>query len=120
MKHLELELATIADGKAIAAFNFELKRALENCLDPATSATSVREVRLVVKLKPTEDRTKANLTFQAASKIAPDAPGEELVLFGLKGGAFVTSARQLTLDDAVADKVTEIDGEPEEKTGGDQ
>lgn len=120
MKHLELELATIADGKAISAFNFELKRALENCLDVATSATSVREVRLVVKLKPTEDRQRASLTFQAASKIAPDAPGEDLVLFGAKGGAFVTSARQLTLDEAVAEKVTDIAGDPEEKTGGDQ
>ncbi|NIQ97076.1 MAG: hypothetical protein GWN87_25030 [Desulfuromonadales bacterium] len=119
MKHLELELATIADGKAIAAFNFELKRALENCLDVATSATSVREVRLVVKLKPTEDRQRASLTFQAASKIAPDAPGEDLVLFGVGGGAFVTSARQLTLDEAVADKVTELDGE-EEAGGGEQ
>jgi hypothetical protein len=120
MKHLEISLETIGDGKAVAAFNFELERALANCLDVATTATAIREVRLVVKLKPTEDRTRADITFQAASKIAPDAPGTDLCIFGAKGGAWVTSARQLNLPEADAGKVTEIDGDADEATGGDQ
>jgi hypothetical protein len=116
MNFKEIQLATIADGKAISQFNFELARALENCRDIATEPTAQREVTLRVKIKPSPDRSRAAITFQASSKICPDAPGEDQVFFSGKS-AFVSSARQLTLDEAGATNVEEID--PAANTGTD-
>ena len=118
MNYLKVELATIADGRAIAQFNYELQRALDNCKDLATTATAVREVKLSVKIKPSEDRERAELSFQATAKLCPDAPGQDLIVFGLKGEAFVSNVRQLTLDQAGETNVEEIDAEPETGTEG--
>jgi hypothetical protein len=108
MNFKEISLETIADGKAIAQFNFELDRALENCRDIATDPTAQREVILKVKIKPSADRSKADINFQASSKICPDAAGTDQVFFSSKG-AYVSSARQLTLDEQGDNKVEELD-----------
>jgi hypothetical protein len=117
MNFKEVQLATIADGKAIAQFNFELGKAIENCLDLATEAGAVREVKLTVKIKPNQDRSRAEITFQAISKCAPDSAGTDQVFFSSKG-AFVSSARQLTLDEQHHENVADI--ETAQSEGGDQ
>lgn len=108
MNFKEIQLANIADGKAVSQFNFELNRALENCLDPNTDPTAMREVTLKVKIKPQADRARAEITFQASSKTCPDAAGTDQVIWSGKS-AYVATARQLTLDEAGAEKVSEID-----------
>lgn len=118
MSYLEVKLATIADGKAIAQFDFELKRALENCLDIATPATGVREVTLKVKIKPNEDRQRAEVTYQATAKLCPDAAGTDLVIFGQKGKHYVSSARQLNLDEQGEHNVEELGAGTAEPNGG--
>jgi hypothetical protein len=107
----EATLQTIADGKAIEQVNFELKRVLENCTDPNTAAKVTRIVTLKIKITPSEDRKRAEIAFQAESKIAPDAAGSDQLYFG-QGGVFVSSAKQLTFDD-YEETVTELESEQE-------
>lgn len=119
MSYLELELATIDDGKAVAQFNFELQRAIDNCKDVATEATTVREVILKVKIKPNAERTKGDISYQAKSKLCPDAAGSDLLVF-TRAGASVSSARQLNLDEQGEHNVEEFDpatGEVKEEGG---
>ena len=107
----EATLQTIADGKAIEQFNFELKKVLENCTDLNTDAKQPRTVTLKIKIVPTDDRKNAALTFQAESKCAPDSPGIDQLFFGT-GGVFISSAKQLNFDD-YEKKVTELGDEKE-------
>ncbi len=111
MKWIEASLESFGDGKAIEQFNYELKRVIENCQDINTNADHVRSVILEVKIKPSNDRKRADVTFQAKSKLAPDAAGVDQILFS-KQGAYVNSARQLTFEE-YGDKVADIDSATE-------
>ncbi len=113
MQFHKASLETINDGKAINQFNYELKKAIENCQDVNTETGFVRVVTLKVRIKPTDDRQRAAVTFQAESKLAPDAAGTDQMIFS-KEGAFISSARQLHFED-----VTEIDGEDEKEGSND-
>jgi hypothetical protein len=76
-------------------------------LDLNTDPNYIREVKLIVKIKPSADRQRADVNFQASSRLAPDAPGSE-TLYLTKGGAFIANARQMTFDEYKED-VTELD-----------
>jgi hypothetical protein len=102
----EVTLSNIADGAAIVKFDQELHRVIENCQDVNTDPEAVRTITLTVKIKPTQDRKSATITFQASSKIVGDAPGNELMHFG-QNGAFVSTARQLKFEDY--EQVSELD-----------
>ena len=100
-------LRTLADGQAIAAFDFELDRAIENCLDINTDQGAVRKVTLTVCVKPNSDRSKAEVTYQAQSRLPPDAAGtEQFYLTRTADGAaaFVHTPTQLSFDDFAANE----------------
>jgi len=93
-------LQSIAGGEAIAQFDFQLNRAIENCLDVNTEAKAKRQVVLKVTILPTEDRKSAMVTFNAEAKLPGDRPGIEQLHFA-KNEAFVNTAHQMTFDDFV-------------------
>ena len=107
MAEKEYEVASlrnIAQGEAIAAFDFELKKAIENCMDINTEANAARTVSLKVKIKPNNDRNQAIISFQASSSLPPDAPGlDTLFLTTTNEGptAFVHTPEQMTFEDYV-------------------
>ena len=74
-------------------------------------AKAVRTMTLKFKITPTDDRTRATVTFQAESKIAADAACVDQMYFG-KGGCFVSNAEQLEIPNYETD-VTDIDGKKE-------
>jgi hypothetical protein len=90
MKYIEASLETISDGKAIQAVDYELAKVIENCKDPNTDPTGVRTVTLNIKIKPSQDRQRAEIAFQAISKLAPDAPGVDQIVIA-RDGALVAN-----------------------------
>lgn len=99
-------LRTIDGGNAIEKFDFELQRTVENCLDQNTDPKAIRTITLKVKIKPSADRTSADVTYQAQSSLPADAPGASFMVFS-RGAAHVPKAEQLTIE-GYGDAITEI------------
>jgi hypothetical protein len=113
MKFIKANVESIGDGKAIKIVDFELEKVIENCKDLNTDPGFVREVTLKIKVKPTPDRERAGISFQASSKLAPDSAVEDQIVIA-RDGAFVANAKQLTLDEY--ENVEEIDDDESEGT----
>jgi hypothetical protein len=93
-------LETLAGGKAIQQFDYELQKAVENITDPNTGDKE-RTVKLEVKLKPSPDRSQVTVSFQSSSKLAPDNPGITQLWLTRKGAkvqAFEYNPEQLQLE----------------------
>lgn len=67
----KLSVTTLKRGSAIELIDEELARVLENIVDPNTDAEAVREVTLVLRFKPDEDRERVSLQIKVKSKMAP-------------------------------------------------
>ena len=70
----ETSLKTIGQGAAVELFDAELQKILDNIADPNTAAETVREVSLVVKIRPNDDRTLGGVEITAKSKPAGYKP----------------------------------------------
>ncbi len=105
----EASLIAIGDGQAIKKFDYELKKAIENCKDPNTDAKSTRKIVLEVKLIPDANRENVAVTYQAKSTLASDSAGEGHMILA-RDKAYINNSRQLLIDDYEND-VTEIEGE---------
>jgi hypothetical protein len=64
----QVSLATLARGGAIERFDDELTRVLGNILDPNTGSGS-RVVTLKVTLKPSDDKSTAEVLVSCTSKV---------------------------------------------------
>lgn len=95
----EATLMAIGDGKAVAMFDHELRRAIGNCKDPNTDTKAKRKVTLEVTLVPDPSRQNIGVTFQAKSSLAADSPGEDHMVLTQGGKAFVNNAQQLLIED---------------------
>lgn len=105
--YVEVSLETIAGGEAIQQVNFELKRAIENCLDVNTEAKAKRQVILKIVIAPDEERKSAMVNFAAESKLPGDRPGIEKLLFA-KDSAFVNTAHQVTFDEFIKEQNKDV------------
>lgn len=94
----EISLGLISGGKAIEQFDYQLKQAILNCIDPNTDSDFKRIVNLKIIIQPSTDRKDASLFFQTTTKLAPDSAGGEH-LYISKGKAYVQDMEQLTLDE---------------------
>lgn len=97
MDYKKVDLTTINSGAAIEQFEEEFQKVLENIADPNTDPEKVREVRLVLKLKPSKDRSTATTQITATAKLAPAQPHESFVVLDHDGGqisAYATDPRQ--------------------------
>lgn len=78
----KIELATLNGGMALAMFNEELRKVLQNIEDENTSATQRRKVVLTVDFKPDGERKLGVATISVKSQLAPIIPQGKNVCFG--------------------------------------
>lgn len=67
-----LSFENMGCGAAEEKFEDALKKVLANILDPNTRPQTAREVILRVKIKPSEERTDADVTIDCQTKLASD------------------------------------------------
>lgn len=75
-----ITLATLYGGAVVEAVDHEIANALANIMDVNTSPAQARTVTLSLKIKPNKERNVAQVTFQAASKLAPAEALETSIL----------------------------------------
>ena len=101
-----VSLETLGQGAAVELFSEELKKVLENVLDPNTKATATRSVTLKLIIKPDDDRSFASTALECTSKIAPTRPVGVPIYIGKHAGQAVATerdSRQLAFEDNVVD-----------------
>jgi hypothetical protein len=85
-KHEELTLANLGNGGAIELFEEELKKILENILDPNTKAKAKRELTLKVTFVPNADRDSAEIEVECRAKPAPMNSASATIFLGRRKG----------------------------------
>lgn len=88
---IPLTMETLCGGGVIESLHHEIQNVLNNVADPNTEAKKVREVRLLIKVKPNEHRNMADITVQASSKLIPAAPLETSILIDKDGNKTVAA-----------------------------
>jgi len=81
-----LTLANLNGGRAVALFEIELQRVLDNIADINAPAKAKRAVKLVVTFKPDETRKIADVYIDCESKIASNLGGKTQVHMGKHQG----------------------------------
>ncbi len=84
-----VKLSNLYEGAVLEAVDYELANVFANIQDPNTSATQMRKVTLEIKLKPNKERTTAELSFQASSKLAPAEELATTLLLDQAAGEYV-------------------------------
>ena len=111
-----VDLTTIGQGAAVALFDAELKKVLDNIADPNTEAEAVREITLMVRFAPGETRRSAALGIEVKSKLAGHKGTTGAVFFGIvegKRAAVESDPTQGKLFDKPEGKVTPMTAKEE-------
>ena len=89
-----------------------MKKVLHNILDPNTRAQTAREVILRVKIKPSEERTDADVVISCETKLASDKAFPTRIFIGRdvtgKPEAHEINANQVQLFPKQKDNVTAL------------
>jgi hypothetical protein len=67
---ITINIGNICDGAMIDAFDLKLREVLANIMDPNTEARQKREIHMVLKLHPKDDRIQINTEFTCTVKMA--------------------------------------------------
>lgn len=67
---ITINIGNVCDGAMVEAFEVELQKVLKNIMDQNTDARAKREIRLVLKLYPKDDRVQINTEFTCETKLA--------------------------------------------------
>ena len=109
---MDFSLTTLGRGAAIERFDEEMQKVLDNILDPNTKPDVMREVKLIVKVKPNKERDFAYVEIHCQSKLAPfDAVPTQIYIGKHKGKAvaFERNPQQLhALDEEHNTKVLKL------------
>jgi hypothetical protein len=106
---VEAGLATISRGELLSAANFQLQRAIENCLDPNTESKANRTLTIKVVIKPNATRTCAEVAYQVDLKCPTDSAGADQIFIRQQDGkAFVPKGEQMTFETFENDEVTRL------------
>lgn len=100
IRHEKLSLININSGAAVELFDEELKKVLTDMNNIAVRSDVVREIRLTVKIKPSKDRVRADVSIEASSKLAPRDAHEGSVILSTEQNkpiALVAMAKQVPL-----------------------
>jgi hypothetical protein len=79
---ITINIGNVCDGAFVDAFELKLQEVLKNIADPSTEARAKREIRLVLKLHPKDDRTQINVEFTCESKLAGLMPATSRMFVG--------------------------------------
>lgn len=75
-----IDLNKFAGGALAEKVNTELQSILENISDPNTEAKKARKLTLTISLKPTMNRTGAQVNIQTKSTLVPVIPTETSIV----------------------------------------
>ena len=64
----------MARGAFLERADYEMKRVVENILDPNTKATAKRKITMTLTLTPDDRRENLTTSFEAKSMLAPTSP----------------------------------------------
>jgi hypothetical protein len=97
----DVTLETLGKGAANELFTAELRRVVENVMDPNAPAKTKRVINLKFTFAPSEDRRSCGVGIEATSKIAAPNGGSAVIYVGKRMGEAVASiydAEQMQLD----------------------
>lgn len=97
----QVTLSTINNGAALELFQEEFGKVLRNINDISVDADGTREIKLVFKIRPTEDRLSASIIIEATSKLQSVAKHAGSMFLSPKHNgieAYCTNPHQQTLD----------------------
>lgn len=92
----EVSLDNLAGGCAVWRFNEALREVIENILDLDTPAEKTREVRLILKINPEQDRLKAHYQLIIDKKIAAPMKVESILFVTNKEGHPIVYEQDIT------------------------
>lgn len=84
-----VSLDNLKAGAANLLFELELDKVLANIMDPNTDPGKVREVHLVIRIKPDKARSTGSVEIVPSSKLAPATALSTRMFFGSKAGKFM-------------------------------
>lgn len=81
-----VSLPSLGGGVCVERFDDAMIEVLRNILDPNTDPEAVREIRLTVKIKPTESRSMAGFSVDCVPKLAPPRSVAGQLFIGQRAG----------------------------------
>jgi len=81
----DVSLATLKGGAAVALFNKELKKVLNNIADPNTEPKKARKIVLTVTIIPNEERAMGGIAIEIDSKLVKPKPETSYIFMGSDG-----------------------------------
>ena len=96
----QINIKTLNNGAMEDMFQNELDRVLRNINDLNCKSTAMREIKIVLKITPTEDRQMAQTSLAVTSKLAPIEPHGGSVFLSFRNNkpkAFPNNAQQMTM-----------------------
>jgi hypothetical protein len=103
-----VSLESLASGDALALFQQELQKALENIGDPNTPWKGARRVMLTVTISPNEERDYAVVEVDCTSKLSKAKGVETHFFMGTEGGRIVAYEQKVKQPELGLDKVRDI------------
>lgn len=103
-----VSLESLASGDAVALFQQELQKVLENIADPNTPWKGARRVTLTVSISPNEERDYAVVEVDCTSKLARCKAVESHFFMGMEGGRVVAYEQKVKQPELDLDNVRSI------------
>ena len=98
-------LENIAGGAAVERFEDGLQEVIENMLDPNVDQSVIREVRMVLKLKPDKnDPEKVNYSLDVKTKLSHPKGVSSLMYIGKENGKPVAKESNIEQETLFEDK----------------
>jgi hypothetical protein len=104
MSQLPVSLETFAQGALKERFNDALSQVVANIYDANTEATTVREISITIKIKPSDTREMAGVRADVKTKLAPHKGIGTAFYMGTIEGEYIAvenNPRQLGFDEVV-------------------
>jgi hypothetical protein len=89
-------LTSIANGAAMELFDHELKRVIENIMDPNTDAEAKRAITIKIVIAPDDNRNIGFASVEVSSKLSGVKPVSSTMYFGKKDGELVAVQNNFT------------------------
>lgn len=93
---IPLSIPNLCNGGLVERLHGELRRAVENILDPNTEAKKSRTVTLKITIKPNEHRNMAEVTVSTTANLCPPAPIETGLYIGKDPRTGEVDAQEMT------------------------
>lgn len=81
-KQINFQLSEIAEGGLQEKFDHEIKRVIDNILNPNTDAKRKRKVNITISLTPSENRDTVNIDTEVKSTLVPENGVSTTLLVG--------------------------------------